>query len=60
MILKDSLADSDFSEWCETWIVPLLCSSVTVLPTVVGEIDKVLENAFKKYPNSVLYITEKW
>lgn len=60
MILKDSLAETNFSKWSEVWIIPLLVSLVNVLPINAAEIDKLLEKAFKKYPNLVLYVIEKW
>lgn len=60
MILKDSLAEEKFSEWCELWIIPLLVMLKNVLPIISAEIDKLLENAFKKYPECVIYVTDKW
>lgn len=60
LILNDVLGDADPSKWCELWIIPLLILLTTVLPIVAADIEKIIEKAFKKYPNAILHIIKKW
>lgn len=60
LILRDSLVDENFYEWCDVWIVPLIVSLSEVPLVVAADIEKLLNGIFKRHPSAVFYVINKW